>query len=144
MSLYLFPTLVPDPTLCLSLCLLPSLCWQAARSYGRRRGNVWRFLWGSVCHASRVSLRSWGRSQCGVTICFSSVLWLNEIIFMLTHSFPCCAFYQHGARVHQIELDKSSFAWWWEEKISVCQFSFLSVLSQCPTYNFLKMKNIAN
>lgn len=50
------PLFLPQPSVSPCVSLLPPLCWQAARSYGRRRGNVWHFLWGSVCHAGRVSL----------------------------------------------------------------------------------------
>ena len=56
------PLFLPQPSVSPCVSLPPLLCWQAARSYGRRRGNVWHFLWGSACHAGRVSLRGWGGS----------------------------------------------------------------------------------
>lgn len=37
---------LPQPSVSPCVSPLPPLCWQAARSYGRRRGNVWHFLWG--------------------------------------------------------------------------------------------------
>lgn len=50
------PLFLTQPSVSPCVSLLSPLCWQAARSYGRRRGNVWHFLWGFCLPCRVVSL----------------------------------------------------------------------------------------
>lgn len=109
------PLFLTQPSVSPCVSLLPPLCWQAARSYGRRRGNVWYFLWGSVCQCPAVSL---SEAEGGLNVVPLSAFHLccdwNHINFDTV--FPCCAFNQYGATIHQIYLCESCFARWWKQK----------------------------
>lgn len=83
----------PDPTICLSLCLSPPppLPHCAEQPGAMAAEKVTWGIFSGVCHAGRVSHCQgdfvsgwwWGVASCGATICFSSALWLDEIITRL-------------------------------------------------------------
>ena len=139
-----YPCSCPNPP-SVSPSLLPPLCWQAARSYGRRRGNVWHFLWG-FCLPCRPCL---SEAEGGLSVVSLSAFHLccdlNEIILISTHYFPT---FVHLIRTGQgstksvnmnfVLLDGE------REKKSVRQFNFLSILSQCSTCNVYNMHTNAN
>lgn len=119
------PLFLTQPSVSPCVSVLSALCWQAARSYGRRRGKVWHFLWGSVLPCwPRLSPRLRGVLLRGHYLLFiCAVIEWNHINF--DTDFPCCAFNQYGTRTHQICLHESCFARWWKGKKKNLSAKFL-------------------